>query len=893
MAKKELKINIKNAQIAEAINLGKIKEKLASKKLDGKDEQTVAKTAASEKKEPPLKDKKTAKDIATEEEEAPRRKARSRSAFAEPTDEQTSDVTEQLEQAPETKPEVLVEEVVEPLVVKKEVKEEIKKVVPKFAPKKPAPFVQKRPEAKPRHTRRQEPKPELRPLPPPRVKKPAHVVPQRINEQLGPTGKHINDLLKPKPIPKKPEAKPTGREPARGRDNKQQDNRSGPAQNQQAGQPAKKPAHGSKFKQYRDVKPAHRQPQKPGRFDARDRHGLRSSDDDSRWRKRRSNKGHHRPEEDTTIRPSELSVRLPISIKDLAQEMKLKASQLISKLFLQGVVVTINDVLDDETTVQLLGEEFGCALTIDTSEEERIRITGKSIKEEISEADPESLTMRAPVVAFMGHVDHGKTSLIDYIRKSNIIHGEAGSITQHVGAFLCTTDVGQIAILDTPGHEAFSAMRARGAEVTDIVVLVVAGDEGMRAQTEEAINHAKAAGVTIVVAINKSDKPNFDQEKVYRQLADIELLPEPWGGTTITVNCSAVTGEGVKELLDMLALQAEILELKANPSSRARGTVIESELHKGMGAVATVLVQNGTLRLGDSLVFGDNYGRVKTMRDEFGKQLDTAGPSTPIEITGLSGIPEAGDEFITVDSEKEARTIAEARKLGKRQLYLQQNKAKSLENIFQQASDEPKKTLKVILRADVQGSMEALKTGLMKIESDKANVDIISAGVGEVSESDVLLAAASNAIIIGFHTQVESHAESLLKQHGIHVILHDIIYHAIDDVKDLMAGMLDKVAEEVEKGKAEIRTVFKASLLGKIAGCQVIEGTIQRKHNIRIMRKGEEIWKGMISSLKRVTEDVREVQKGVECGIVLKGFSEIEEGDIIEAYEITYISQAL
>ncbi len=902
MAKKELKINIKNAQIAEAINLGKIKEKLASKKADAKDEQTVAKTAASEKKEPPVKDKKPVKETESEEEEAPRRKARSRSVFAEPAEEQAVPASEKPVTKAKEKAEVEVETVVEQkpeaaVVAKKEDKKEVleKKLEPKIE-KKPEPKPEKKPEPKVEKKTVSTPVSNYLPASKSKAKKAPPVIPQKEKEQLGPTGRHINDLLKPNTPPKRPDSKQVSKGPARGRDAKPHPARPArPAQQQtqQPSQPAKKGGHGAKFKQYRDVKPSHKQPQKGGRFDARDRQGLRSSDDDSRWRKRRSHKSQSRAVEDTTIRPTELSIRLPISIKELAQEMKLKASQLISKLFLQGILVTINDVLDDETTVQLLGEEFGCTITIDTSEEERIRITDKTIKEEISEANQADLTMRAPVVAFMGHVDHGKTSLIDYIRKSNIIHGEAGSITQHVGAFLCSTDVGNIAILDTPGHEAFSAMRARGADVTDIVVLVVAGDEGMRAQTEEAINHAKAAGVTIVVAINKCDKPNFDQEKVYRQLADNELLPESWGGTTITVNCSAVTGEGIKDLLDMLALQAEVLELKANPSARARGTVIESELHKGMGAVATVLVQNGTLKLGDPLVFGENYGRVKTMRDEFGKQLEEAGPSTPVEITGLSGIPEAGDEFITVESEKEAKEIAEVRMLDKRQLHLQQKKAKSLENIFEQAADASKKTLKIILRADVQGSMEALKAGLMKIESEKAEIDIISAGVGEVSESDVLLAAASNAIIIGFHTQVESHAESLLKQHGIHVILHDIIYHAIDDVKDLMAGLLDKVAEEIEKGKAEIRTVFKASQLGKIAGCQVIEGSIHRNHNIRIMRKGEEIWKGTISSLKRVTEDVREVQKGVECGIVLKGFSDIEEGDIIEAYEITYISQAL
>ena len=418
----------------------------------------------------------------------------------------------------------------------------------------------------------------------------------------------------------------------------------------------------AKFKEFRDIKPAKKQ-EATRQFDARDRQGLRTSEDEQHWRKRRG-KQSRQVQEDLTIRPTTLKVRIPISIKDLASEMKLKSSQLISKLFLQGMVVTLNDVLEDETAIQLLGQEFGCEITIDTAEEKRIQITDKTIKEELQQTDPNLLQLRPPVVAFMGHVDHGKTSLIDAIRTSNRAAGEAGAITQHIGAFRCKTPVGDIAILDTPGHEAFSAMRARGADVTDIVVLVVAGDEGLRQQTIEAIQHARAAKVIIVVAINKCDKPNFNAENVYRQLAENDLLPESWGGQTITVNCSAVTRQGIPQLLEMLALQAEVLELRANPHSSARGTVLESEMHKGMGAVATVLVQNGTLRRGDSVVFGQLWGRVKTMHDEYRHELQEAGPSTPVEITGLSGLPEAGQEFIVVKSEKEAREIAEVRSEG-------------------------------------------------------------------------------------------------------------------------------------------------------------------------------------------------------------------------------------
>jgi translation initiation factor IF-2 len=655
---------------------------------------------------------------------------------------------------------------------------------------------------------------------------------------------------------------------------------------------SKKNVKGAKFKEFRDVKPTRRVDAERS-FDARDRHGLRDNDDDSNtWRKRRMPKA--RPvQEETTIRPTSLNVRVPISIKDLAGEMKLKASQLIQKLFLQGVVVTLNDLLEDETTIQLLGQEFGCSITLDTSEEEKIRITDKTIREEVAESAAENLVIRPPVVAFMGHVDHGKTSLIDAIRKSNRAAGEAGAITQHIGAFRCSTPVGDIAILDTPGHEAFSAMRARGADVTDIVVLVVAGDEGIRQQTLEAIQHAKAAKVTIVVALNKSDKPSFNPENVYRQLAEQELLPEAWGGQTITVNCSAVTGEGIKELLEMLALQAEVLELRANPKMRARGTLLESEMHKGLGAVATVLVQNGTLNLGDALVCNEFWGRVKTMRDEYGTNLKQAGPSTPVEVTGLSGLPEAGQEFIVIKSEKEAREIAEMRQLqGVRQSALLQKKKPSLENVLQ-AKEGVKKILNVILRADVQGSLEALKTALQKIKSNKVDLNVIYTGVGEVSESDIQFAAASKAVVVGFHTRIEGHAEPLIKQLGIEVKLHDIIYHAIEDVTVLMAGLLEKIAIETDKGKAEVKAIFKSSQLGMIAGCQVIEGSVHRNHQVRLRRKDDIIWKGTISSLKRVKEDVREVQKGLECGIVLNNCPDIQEGDVIETYEITYISQEL
>jgi translation initiation factor IF-2 len=598
-------------------------------------------------------------------------------------------------------------------------------------------------------------------------------------------------------------------------------------------------------------------------------------------------------EQEEVIRPKTLKVRLPITIKDLASEMKLKASQLIAKLFMKGVVMTLNDFLDDETTIQLLGHDFDCEISIDRTEEDRLRITDKTIKQEIQENAAESLILRPPVVAFMGHVDHGKTSLIDTIRKSDVASAEAGAITQHIGAFKCHTAAGDITILDTPGHEAFSAMRARGADVTDIVVLVVAGDEGIRAQTLEAIEQAQSAHVPILVALNKCDKPNFNAENVYRQLSENNLLPEAWGGQTITVNCSAVTGQGVKELLEMLALQAEVLELRANPNTRARGTVIESEMHKGLGAVATVLVQNGTLRLGDALVFSQQFARIKTMHDEHNRELKTAGPSTPVKITGLSDLPPAGSEFIVVKSEKEAMEIAEKRGEGQRHALLHQAKRGAESFLAEKATGIKKKILNLIIRADVQGSVEALKNSLMKIKSDKIDLNIISAGVGEISESDVQLASASKATIVGFHTQIESHADNLIKATKVTVKLHDIIYHAVDDVRAIMLSMLDKIAQETDIGAAEIKATFKASQLGVIAGCMVIDGSIKRSSHVRQVRDKKVIWKGPINSLKKVKEDVREVSKGHECGIVLQNNSDVKVGDILQAFEITYLEQEL
>lgn len=918
---KNLKLTIKNTQIAEAINLGKLKSKIAKKQAPEEKEEKPVKKGGSVKasKTEAAESSKGTATPSVKEEAPPRIKARSKSAFAEGTP------------PPESKPKILPEEpkeseqeIIEEEISKSKSSAELRKEIfaeeleelteKKIAEEKPLPII-KEPSVQPeqvleketptiRHEKaHNEPRAVFKEPPPVRHEKPSaqHEAPAKPEYmKLGPTGRHIKDLLPKKAPPKhhapyqpkpkepvQPEAT-VSKETAEKSKVKFKGKEAEDFLTEESAAAKKGPAF--KTKEFKDLKPSKRVEQ-TRQFDARDRQGLRSEEEGSQWRKKRS-KQVKQVQEDTTIRPTSLKIRVPISIKDLASEMKLKSSQLISKLFMQGLVVTLNDLLDDETTIQLLGHEFGCEIAIDTSEEKRIRITDQTVAEEVKQTPEDQLTIRAPIVAFMGHVDHGKTSLIDAIRSSNRAAGEAGAITQHIGAFKCSTAVGDICILDTPGHEAFSAMRARGADVTDIVVLVVAGDEGLRQQTLEAIQHARDAKVTIVVAINKSDKPNFNPENVYRQLAEQELLPEAWGGQTITVNCSAVTKEGIKQLLEMLALQAEVLELKANPQSRARGRVLESEMHKGMGAVTTVLVQNGTLRLGDSLVFDQYWGRVKTMQDEYGRNIPEAGPSTPVAITGLSGLPEAGQEFIVVKNEKEAREISEVRAVGMRQTNLLKKKL-SMENLMQQASEPIKKILNIILRADVQGSLEALKTGLLKIQSKKAEVVIISAGVGEVSESDVQMALTSKAVIIGFHTQVESHADALIKQLGVKIKMHDIIYHAIDDVKALLVDLLDKIAIETDRGKFEVKALFKSSQFGQIAGGVVIDGVINRNNHIRVVRKGELIGKSPISSLKRVKDDVREVQKGLECGIVLANFTGVQEGDIFESYEVTYMTQEL
>lgn len=636
-----------------------------------------------------------------------------------------------------------------------------------------------------------------------------------------------------------------------------------------------------------------KKPKEEARFDARDKQGLRDIDNEA-WRKKRQFKPARRTFiQEEVIRPKQLSIPIPITVKDLAAAMKIKAPQLIAFLLAQGTAHTLNSFLD-ETEAGLIGHEFGCSITVDRSQEERIRVTDLTIPQEIEKTAAEDLILRSPVVTFMGHVDHGKTSLIDSIRKSNRAAQEAGAITQHIGAFRVHTAAGTVAILDTPGHEAFTEMRTRGANVTDIVILVVAGDEGIRAQTEESIRQAREAKVPILVAINKCDKPNFDEQNVFRQLADRDLLPEAWGGTTITVNCSAATGKGVKELLEMIALQAEVLELKANPKSRARGTVLESEMQKGLGPVATILVQNGTLRKNDAIIFGSEYGRIKTMHDEFGKSIDEAGPGTPVKITGLSGQAKAGIEFIVVESERLARELAEERAEGELRHAAAQMKLTSLEKMMARKSSTEIKILPVILRADTQGSLEALTKQLKEIESKKVKLEIIDTDVREmITETDIDLASISKSVIIAFNTRIQPNAAELNREKRVEIISSKILYELIEPVKKAMKGLLPLITEENDMGLAEVKQVFSSSKFGLIAGCIIKEGLIKRQHLLRHLRAGKVIGTGKISSLKRGKDDVKEVKEGIECGILPDGISDIKEGDTLQAYEITHLEQDL
>lgn len=572
-----------------------------------------------------------------------------------------------------------------------------------------------------------------------------------------------------------------------------------------------------------------------------------------------------------------------ITIKDLADMMKVQPSALIKKLFLQGKIVTVNQEVDFDTAEEI-ALEFNCIC----EHEVKVDVIEELLREE--EDDESQMVSRPPVVCVMGHVDHGKTSLLDAIRETRVTDREAGGITQHIGASVVSINNQTITFLDTPGHEAFTAMRMRGANSTDIAILVVAADDGVMPQTIEAINHAKAAGIEIIVAINKIDKPSANIERVKQELSEYELIPEDWGGSTIFVPVSAHTHEGIDQLLEMILLTAEICELKANPKRSARGLVIEAQLDKGRGTVATVLVQKGTLKVGDPIAAGSSFGKVRAMIDDKGKRVKEAGPSTPVEILGLSSVPNAGEIFVSTSSEKEARSFADTFVSQGKEKLLEETKSKmSLDDLFSQIQAGNLKELDIIVKADVQGSVEAVKQSLVKLSNDEVVVKIIHGGVGAINESDIILASASNAIVIGFNVRPDPTAKATAEREGVDVRLYKVIYNAIEDVEAAMKGMLDPVFEEKVIGHAEIRQIFKASGVGNIAGSYVLDGIFERGCKIRISREGEQLFDGALASLKRFKDDVKEVRAGYECGLVFEGFHDFAELDIVEAYKMVEV----
>ena len=572
-----------------------------------------------------------------------------------------------------------------------------------------------------------------------------------------------------------------------------------------------------------------------------------------------------------------------LTIKDLADKMKVQPSVIIKNLFMKGTMVTVNHEVDFDTASEIALEfNFIC------EEEEKIDVIAELLKEEDENED--DMVARPPVVCVMGHVDHGKTSLLDAIRSTKVTSREAGGITQHIGASVVSINDQNITFLDTPGHEAFTAMRMRGANSTDIAILVVAADDGVMPQTVEAINHAKAAGVEIIVAINKIDKPTANIDRVKQELSEHQLIPEDWGGSTIFCPVSAHTKEGIDNLLEMILLTAEVLELKANPKRQARGLVIEAQLDKGRGAVATVLVQKGTLRVGDPIACGSSYGKVRAMIDDNGRRVKEAGPSTPVEILGLNSVPTAGETFVNTNSEKEAKVFAETYIAEEKNRLLEETKARmSLDDLFSQIQSGNMKELNLIVKADVQGSVEAVKQSLMKLSNEEVMVKVIHGGVGAINESDVSLASASSAIIIGFNIRIDPMAKTSADREGVDVRLYRVIYQAIEDIEAAMKGMLDPIYEEKVLGHAEIRQIFKASGVGNIAGSYVLDGTIERGCKVRISREGKQIFEGDLGSLKRFKDDVKEVRTGYECGLVFDGFNDVQELDIVEAYKMVEV----
>ncbi len=580
----------------------------------------------------------------------------------------------------------------------------------------------------------------------------------------------------------------------------------------------------------------------------------------------------------------EVAIPETITVAELAQKMSIKAAEVIKVMMNMGSMVTINQVLDQETA-SVVVEEMGH--TVKILKENAIE---EALVEEVETADEKP---RAPVVTIMGHVDHGKTSLLDYIRRSKVAAGESGGITQHIGAYHVVTDNGEITFLDTPGHAAFTAMRARGADVTDIVVLVVAADDGVMPQTREAVQHAKAAGVPLIVAVNKIDKPEADPDRVKNELGQEEVIPEDWGGDTMFLNVSAHTGEGVDKLLEAILLQSEVLELKAVDDGPARGAIIESRLDKGRGPVATILVQRGLLKKGDMLLAGLEYGRVRAMLNEHGTQLNEAGPSIPVEVIGLSGTPNAGDEANVVANERKAREVALFRQGKYRDVKLARQQAAKLENMFNQMQEGEVSTLNIVLKADVQGSVEAIADALTKLSTDEVRVKIVSSGVGGITESDANLAMASNAIMIGFNVRADSVAKRLIDEEEVDLHYYSVIYDLIDEVKSAMSGMLAPEFKEEIIGLAEVRDVFRSPKLGAIAGCMVVDGVVKRNNPIRVLRENVVIYEGELESLRRFKDDANEVKQGLECGIGVKNYNDVKVGDQIEVYERVQVTREL
>ncbi len=616
-------------------------------------------------------------------------------------------------------------------------------------------------------------------------------------------------------------------------------------------------------------------------------------EDDSRGRRSRGGgrgKKGGRGQQAAVVRKTHAEIEPPITMRSLSEAIGVKGNEMIRKLMnTTGQLFSINTNLDDDLALEL-ALEFGVELKIvyeRTAEDEML----ESMEQE--EAEPENLSLRPPIITILGHVDHGKTSLLDKIRKANVVASESGGITQHIGAYQVEHEGKKIAFVDTPGHEAFTAMRARGANVTDIVVLVVAADDGVMPQTQEAIAHAKAAEVPVVVALNKTDLPNINYNKIFGELSQQGLVPEEYGGDTPVIKTSALTGEGIADLLETLGIVAELHELKANPNRPATGTCLEASLSEGRGVVATVIVQDGTLRVGDVMVCGSAYGRVRAMFDDRGQPVTEAGPSTPVEVSGLESVPTAGEKFAILDDIGRAREIADTRKGRTRDAGLVVRPTITLENLYSKMAEQKVKTLNLILKADVQGSLEALAKELEKLENPEVPIRVLLKGVGGISESDIILADASQAIVVGFRVAPEDRAISLADEKGIDIRRYDIIYQVTDEVKKAVEGMLIPEIKEVHLGRAQVRTIFKISKVGTVAGCFVTQGTIERGSKARIIREGREIYKGAVDALKRFKDDAKEVREGFECGVKVSNFDDLKVDDTIEAYRVDVIRRTL